>query len=214
MANQPCPNIAQVTFKLVADAQDIQNSLYFEKSGGWAAGDMTTLAAAAEAQFIAQMLADYCADVRFHQVIAVDLTSLTTERAVTTPDFGNVGTHLGQSMPNSVCIALQVSTGSRGRGKQGRIFHGPLPEDVVNQDLVDATFADAVVQDWLGVVDACLVALPGITHVVLSRYAAGVKRPDGIGLPALDIAYSNLYIDVQKDRLPFHKKRRKKITTP
>lgn len=212
MANQPCPNIASVVFKSVYDSQNIQNTMYFEKAGGWVAGDMADLASTAEAAWIAQMLGHYSNDVTFMGVVATDLTSLLGERAITTPDFGNVGTATGTSAPGNVAFAIQQQTGNRGRGKQGRFFYGPIPSGSIAENVIQQTPADGVVASLDAVVAAIVAGVPGASHVVLSRYAAGVKRPDGIGLPVTGMGYTNLYLDSQRDRLPFHKKR--KITTP
>lgn len=212
MATQPCPNIASVVFKLTSDSQSIQNTMYFEKSGGWVAGDMADLASTAEGAWLANMLGHYCNDVTFIGVTATDLTDLTGERSITTPDFGNVGTALGESAPANVAFAIQQQTGNRGRGKQGRLFYGPIPNSNVRENVMTQAAADAVVSAWEAVVTAILAGVPGTTHVVLSRYQGGAKRPSGIGLPVFGLGYSNLYIDSQRDRLPFHKRR--KHTTP
>src|SRR5690349_13622370 len=117
MATQPCPNIAQVTLELESDGQKIQNDYYFAHAGGWSAGDMQTLGDAFRSAAVTHLPGKYCGDVTFIRVVATDLTSLAGERYVTQFAPGTVGTVGGQSSPNSVALALEKSTGNRGKGQ-------------------------------------------------------------------------------------------------
>lgn len=212
MATQPCPDIAQLVFTFQYDAQTIQNTYYFENTGGYGVGDMTTLASAADTAIAASLMADYNADVNYLGVTATDLTSLAGERhrieRATPVPGGGVGT----SAPGNVAFCITKLTGSRGKGQQGRVFIGPLPDDAVTGDLASETWAGNYLADLNTVIDAIKAAKAGTQHVVLSRYEGGVKRPFGIGKLVTGMAPQNFYVDSQRDRLPFHKKHKKPRT--
>jgi hypothetical protein len=173
---------------------------------------MDIISDAWEESWRTEMMPHYTGEVRLNRVVAVDLTSLNTERAVTSAPTNTIGTFSGESSPSSSAIAIQKQTGSRGRGKQGRLFVGPLPESQVVFNTISATWADAYITSLIATIGVITDAFPTAVHVVLSRYLNGVKRAAGIGLPVLHIGYTNLNLDVQKDRLPDHKRRRRQTT--
>jgi hypothetical protein len=214
MATQPCPDIAQAQIQMMCDAQTIEHSFYFKRDAGWTEALITALAAEMGTQWVLHMMADYPAAVTAVRAVATDLTSLAGSRAVYEIPLTPGGSDTGDVSPNNVCLAFQVSTGNRGRGRQGRIFYGPMSIDHISGDQVAEVHADAVKGDLAAVTAAILAAIPGTQWVVLSRWLDGAKRAEGVGIPAQGIVYTNLYLDSQKDRLPQHRKRKKKKTTP
>lgn len=210
MATQPCPNIAQAQLQFYSDNELIEHSLYFEKDTGWTSGSITALAAEVGTQWATTVMPDYPEEVALYRCIATDLTSLEGSRAVYELPVPAAGSIIGGPTPNNVCFAMQLGTGSRGRGKQGRLFIGPLARADVTADKWLEARAEATATDIQSVATAVEAALPGANWVVLSRYSGGVKRANGIGLPVLSVGYSNLLTDSQKDRLPQHKKRKKR----
>lgn len=212
MATQPCPGIAQVTIQMQYDAQNIQNTLYFENTGGWATGDMTALASAIDTAWGTSVMPDYAADVSYLGCTATDLTDLSSERHRVERATPVAGGTPGTSAPGNVAFCITFLTGSRGKGQQGRIFVGPLPDDSVTGDKVSEVFANAYQVDLETTIAAGEASKPGTQHVVLSRWENKVKRPFGIGKLVTGVAPQNFYVDSQRDRLPFHKKHRKPRT--
>lgn len=208
---QPCLDIAQLTMYLVADGQSIIHNLYFFKGDHWSAASIQTLANDATSSWLSDLAPVYTDETAFYGTVATDLTSLTSPRHVDKLATPVVGTHAGTNAPQNACLALQLGTGDRGRGHQGRIFHGPLVAGSVIQDTVDATYANAIVSGWEAFVAHCLAGLNPAKQVVLSRYLNGQKRPFGISMDVINIGYSNLAVDSQRDRLPGHKKRKIKV---
>lgn len=210
--NQPCPNIAQVTIEMEYDGQSIFQDYYFEKMGGYSTGDMSSFASAAVTEVSSEYPSLFTADVKFIRVVATDLTNLTKERHVQPFAAGLTGSVTGQSVAGNVAWSVQKQTGNRGKGAQGRIMWGPLPESNVGANTIDGTFAGLIVAEIVAVCDNIAAAVEGSFHVVLSRWENKVWREFGIGKPVLNIGFTNLTLDSMKLRLPQHKKR--KITAP
>lgn len=216
MAHQDCPNIAQVTIEMEADGQRIFNDYFFERPAGWSAGDMQALANDFRSEWQSNMLGFYAATVSMIRVVAVDLTSLTTERAVDSFSPGENGSSASAATPNNVCWALTKSTGTRGRGQQGRIFVGPLIETAVTANQISETYANEYLAALQIVLDGAILGLTGAYHCVLSRYHGvdvnhkPIPRAVGIGLRVLALTYTNLDTDSQRDRLPGHKRHKKR----
>lgn len=207
---QPCPDIAQLSMFLQADGQNIQHNLYFYKPTHWDSTTIETLAADAHSAWLSTLGGTYTNQTAFFGVTATDLTSLSGVRAIVRDTTGITGTHTGSNLPNNVAFAVQLGTGSRGRGQQGRIFHGPLVATLTSQDTINSVYADSIVTAWRDFVAAAMTGLTGVTHVVLSRVHGGAKRTNGVGLAVVNIGYSNLLLDNQRDRLPLHKKRKRR----
>jgi len=212
MAHQNCPNIAQVTIEMECDDQAIINDYFYEKPGGWVPAEMAEVANTFRSEWQSHMLTLYSEDVQFNRVVAVDLTSLSTERSVDAFSPGTTGTVTQPSAPNNVCWALTKATGTRGRGQQGRVFVGPIPETSVSSNSIAEVYANDYIAALQAVIDGVTIAIPTAYHVVLSRYHGvdanhkPIPRAVGIGLRVLARSYTNLDTDSQRDRLPGHKK--------
>lgn len=214
MATQPCPGIAQVIISLQYDAQNIQNTLYFENTGGWIPGDMENLATAIDTAVAGSLMADYGQDVSYNGVTATDLTDLSSERHRIERVPAVVGGTVEDSAAANVAFCITFLTGSRGKGQQGRIFVGPIPDSQVLENKVTSIWANAYLVDLETVIAAGEASKPGTQHVVLSRWENKVKRPFGIGKLVTGVGPQNFYVDSQRDRLPFHKKHKKLTPAP
>lgn len=217
MATQPCPDIAQTVIRMQSDLEGIFNDLHWLKPGGWVAGDMDTLANTLVTAATASLPGIYCNDVQLLEIVATDLTSLTSERAVVPFPSGTVGTVAGGSTANNVALAMQKITGNRGKGQTGRLFVGPLPESFVTQNEVSTVNAASIKAAFDALVTAVQAWDPIIQPVVLSRFLGvdpvthkPIPRPAGIGHIQRSFGFTNLFVDSQKDRLPGHKKRKRK----
>jgi hypothetical protein len=213
MAHQDCPNVAQITLEMECDGQSIFQDWYFLHPGGWPLGAMQTLANDFRSAFQSDYPTLFSVDTSFIRVVAVDLSSLATERAVDAFGPGETGTVTGVSAANNVCWAVTKSTGQRGRGQQGRIFWGPIPAASVVSNSISESLANNIIGAINAVISAGLTGFPTAQHVVLSRYSGvdpvthkPIPRPFGVGLPVHSMTYTNLDTDSQRDRLPGHRK--------
>lgn len=208
MATQPCTNIAQIVVELTHTTEKIQNTFYYEKTDGYAVGDILDLASEFDTAFLAEIMPNYSTDVSFSRIVVTDLSSLAGERVVVTPVAPIAGAEVSESAPAVVALSVQKLTGSRGRGQQGRVFVGPIPEAYLSLNQVTAAYAQRFIDGYTAIDTAIALWQPTCGPVVLSRYSNGVKRPIGIGLPILSYGTTNLLVDVQDNRLPQHKRRR------
>jgi hypothetical protein len=117
-------------------------------------------------------------------------------------------------LPLNVTKAIELFTGNRGRGVNGHFYWPALSEDQVAGDNI-AGAAQAAMQAAL---QALIIAVPGTIPTavltVLSRWLGGVKRANGIGRTVTSAECPNTYCDTQKNRLPGHKRKKKRTVAP
>lgn len=216
MATQPAPGIAQVEMILTDDAQRVQNTFHVDKGGGsaWSVVDLDALLDCFYDTYWASIKPLVGSAMSLISLVATDLTSLTGYKVARAIDPPEAGTNASPILPNSVTKAIRLDTGSRGKGENGRIFVPSLSEaDVTNNTVAGATLA-AWVAALEGLKTAIPAAIPSAALCVLSRYLGRAKRPEGIGRPVVHVNTANATVDVQKDRLPGHKKHKKIIVPP
>jgi hypothetical protein len=209
MPFQPIPLTAQATIHMQSDGQSIQHSMYFQSTDGWSGAEITSLAATFADAWQDFMMPLYPDTVQALFAVAVDLASLTGGRAVFSYPAPVNGGLAVTPTPNNVAFAVQIATGSRGRGQQGRLFIGPLSEGATTGNLITQAAAAAFVAAINGVGNQVesqidLECTWGIIHRVIN----GVRPANGTFTATTGAGFSNLYLDSQKLRLPFHKKRR------
>jgi|SRR5690349_13031395 len=111
-------------------------------------------------------------------------------------------------------LAVHASIGRRGRGINGRTFWIGLAENQTDKDHVIAATGTAIVAalNDLATAVASTVGWEGlaIPHLVV----AGVRPPVAQSDVVVDYSLADLVLDSQRDRLPGHRRRKKKITGP
>lgn len=213
MATQPAPGIAQVEMILTDDAQRVQNTYHVDKGGGaaWTLPELETLLDCFYDTLWADIKPLVGSAMTLISLVATDLTSLTGYKIARAIDPPEAGTNASPILPNSVTKAIRLDTGSRGKGENGRVFVPSLSE----ADVTNNTVGGVALAAWVAALEALRLAIPGAVPgaflCVLSRYLDKVKRPVAIGRPVVHINTANANIDVQKDRLPGHKKHKKRI---
>lgn len=211
---QPCPGICEIRAIYEADGQTIENVYHVRKDAltKWTTGELDAMATTFSNWHIANVIPLLSTAITLTEVILTDLTDLTGLRNVYAQEINNVGTHNNPMLPLSVTKALEWFTGNRGRGVNGHLYWPSFTEDqVTNDGVLDAIMDDVknALSAWLGE----MVGLPGFTAVVLSRYLGGVKRASGVGRPIIDVTSPNNDVSVQKNRLPFHKRHKRRVVT-
>lgn len=148
-------------------------------------------------------------------LVFTDLNSANGPRKAYPLDPPIVGDLTDQPIPANSTLAIKFDIGIRGRGTAGRMFWVGLAENQVDGN----TVATATITAILAALDALQTAVQtvGAPWVGLSvpHRTVGGAHPNPALQSAVDgFLATNNQIDTQKDRLPFHKKRRKKKTTP
>jgi len=117
-------------------------------------------------------------------------------------------------VPANATIAVKASVGHRGRGTNGRVFWFGLNVDQIDGNEVTPATAAAIVD----ALEALRVGIPTVTpftslvvpHLIVNKVPQNPAHVEEI----TEFLLSDSLVDTQKDRLPFHKKKRKPKTTP
>lgn len=208
MAVSPIPNCVQMNVNMVADGQRVMNTFYYKFPGTPNAFDLNTMLAAANTAWATYFSVNLSTAIALHSLTAVDLsgpTGVRIDRATDPPVPGEVA---GDYLPLNATAAFKRSGAVRGRGVNGRIFWPILAEAQVTgdqlTDLAAGDFLDAVVAFDNAVKAAC----PSGTLQVIP-HKTGLYR--GTATPIEAWVLADKYIDSQRDRLPFHRRHKKRV---
>lgn len=208
-------NCATFVFDYRYDNQAIQNSIAINLPSGWNATQLEAMASALEAWWTAELQPHLPNSIELHQIIATDQTALTSARvAHPVSQFGGTAAPAGTICPANVTCAIHFNTGDRGRGRSGRNYFPILMEAQVDNDYLDAAMAAIIEAAYAALQAAITAAIADAIWVVLHRIAGGEQLAAGTWSPVLGAGFRDFVIDSQRDRLPFHKKHKKKKTVP
>lgn|SRR5581483_11961043 len=213
MATQNCPGVLQVEMQYIADGQTIENVFHVLKTTGaaWSREEITTaLGEFQEVYWTGHQKALLPAQISLFNIVGTDLTSLEALKVDLPISPSEHGADASASLPANVTLAVKLAIANRGRGRSGRIFWPAIPETYVTENEVDPAYAANII----AAVQALVTAIDGIGPefqlCVLSRWLNGAKRADGVGFPVDDVTITDSIVDSQRDRLPGHKKHKKK----
>ncbi len=136
---------------------------------------------------------------------ATDLTSLSGAMAFRATDIHSVG--LAAGVPINSTFAVKLDTGLRGRGRNGRIFWVGLNEDAVDVAKVHSDYATSVI-NAVGALKDAIAAVSDWNLCVLHKERDKVPLNPYEFSNVVRIAYTDLAVDSQRDRLPGHKRRK------
>lgn len=207
---QAIVDVCQTQIVYQSDAQRVQNDLHFHREGGWAEGDLSLLNTTIGDWWDTHAKVLLPEELSIVEITSTDLTSLAGSRVSLEYDSPIAGTHASPIMPLNVTLAIKLATANRGRGRNGRIFWPAFSEDQIAGDRVLTATASAIVTALNNLITEVQAADPQVTCVVAHRIVAGAKIYPGGYTPVVGFTVTDNYVDSQKDRLPFHKKHKKK----
>lgn len=209
---QLAPKVARFEMKYQIAGALLENVFHARSTAGsW---DSTTLDAV-EAAFVAWFSAtgnQWVSDqMSLYEIIATDLTSLAGIRRVypiSPPLDGNISS---PPLPTNATFAVKANIGTRGRGQNGRTYWPSLSVDQVTVDQLNKTNADQIVAA-LNTLRTSIAAVTGCDGLCIPHFMVAGVRPPSVGNSLVtSYSYSDLYVDSQRDRLPLHKKHKRKV---
>lgn len=207
---QPAPGVLQVEMVYTDDAQRVQNNHYVDNGtdAAWSTAEINAVLDEFQNTYWAAIRPLLPATTSLQAIIGTDLGTLTGKKVIRNVDPVEAGTNVSPGLPNSVTKAIRYDVGTRGKGQNGRMFIPSLCEADVTLNKVSG----ATMLAWIAALHDLKLAIAGIAATyalsVLSRYAGKVRLATAVPKPIVDFNYPNEYVDVQKDRLPLHKKRK------
>lgn len=213
---QPCPGVCELRAIYTADEQTIENVYHFAKSNlqRWTQLELDSLKDVFNTWHIASVVPLLPIGITLAEIVLTDLTDLQGLRNVITGLSNATGTHNSPIMPLSVTKAMELFTGSRGKGVNGHLYWPAFAEDQITGDQVVSGNMDSITLALETLLSTVAETLTGVSWCVLSRYADHARRAVGIAKPIAAIESPNSDVSVQKNRLPFHKRHKKRNTVP
>lgn len=199
MAFQAVPNTALVCINGTLFGQEIQNTLYFEKAGGYIMADLLDLAAVVRSWYFTNVMPILSNDYVFREITAQDISAEAGEIAFNTAGTGTAGGNTAPSLPGSVAIAVSFRTGLAGRSYRGRNYLSGLVEaGVTGNTLADVT-RTAITTAYAELLD--VLSDTDFVWGVVSRVTAGLPRPVGIITAITSVIIVDAFVDSQRRRL-------------
>lgn len=195
----PTPGAVRVDAIQTNSGSNMENTLwYYFASGEVTVADMLALGSAINGIFDTSFVPLHPGSWSFRGCVITDQSSIDAP-SVLVPDLGAVGTNAGDVMPNNVAWCVSFKTAGRGRSSQGRNYLPAIPRDSVFEDLLDVTYAEAVITAYNRLLEPDLGL--GAHLVVVSHVTGGLPRAAGLVEPVVAITWADLIIDSQRRRL-------------
>lgn len=215
MAHQDVPNTVRVEVDYAYDNNNMKNVWHVRTSDVPTLTDLDSIAGAMQTWLGTDWAPQAAPEVSALTITCTSLHNLSGPRATYAINPPIPGTAPSPALPANVTIAVKANIGTRGRGKSGRTFWVGLGEDMVtNNELAPAT-ATAIVTalDQLNTLMADVGA--NLEGLVIPHFVVGGVRPPTVTTSqVVNYSMANFVTDSQRDRLPGHKKAKRRTPTP
>lgn len=211
MASVLIPGTVEAEILMRLDSQEIENTLYFNKTGAWTPAEENDLALDLITWWGTHYSPPMSNMLVLHSVKITDWTSLTGAQVEVAPGSPFVGGQATEAMSNNVAPAISFHTASRGRSFRGRNYISGVPIDVVTQNTLLTAWTDAMVAAYTALFD--VATANGCVWVVASRFSGveivdgkkrAIPRAEGITTPVTAAIFTDQTVDSQRNRLPNH----------
>jgi hypothetical protein len=197
----PVPNTMMCALIYDQAGEVTQNTLFFSRTFGLDPETLET-AAAQLANWWFVYLSDWqSVNVQLRNVIAADLTTITSYVATYTPSSVTGGNSEAAPLPNNVSGCISFRTPFRGRSFRGRNYTVGMTLDfLASANTMTSAYMTAVQTAY----NTLVTAPPEetLTWVVASRFSGGLPRAEGIVTPITSAGFANNVTDSQRRRLP------------
>lgn len=200
MAFQSVPETAQITIQYQQNAETLINTFYGLKPGGYNLTELGQLANSIDNAIGADWLPIQTEDTEYERTT---VRGLEDENDLEVVDLSNAGPGevAFKGTPNNVTLSIKKSSGQTGRSARGRIYWIGLANTQL--DTNENRVAAASVLNIIDAVEAVRVATAvlGWQPVLVSRFAGGVQRDEGVTFPWVATDAVNDNVDSQRRRL-------------
>lgn len=200
MAFVPVPNGAKVAVEMTSSGQNVVNTFWFTKTGGFIIDDLEALAEAVWDEYAAFVAAEYGSGVSLMRVVATDMRTQFAPQFTTDHD-PVVGTDdTGVALPNNVALCISKRSGLTGRSTRGRNYF--LVQNSGNIAGQSATGAFAAAVDTLVSAIAAAAGTINWVEVVASFVQNGVPLATAVTYAITSHVVVDLTLDSMRRRLP------------
>lgn len=208
MAFVSVPNAALVELRFLNLLQHVENTLWFERADAPTVANLSALATAVKAWWLANMKPLQPTSVLMNEVVATDMTTNTGPQVSIPAVAGDQGSVSDPALPNNVSLAVSFRTAARGRSFRGRNFIPALWETGVVGNTVQDTIVAAIQLAYEQLIIDAGVAAAGWTWGVASRFSGvdangdPIPRATGIFTPIVSVVIVDPTVDSARRRLP------------
>lgn len=199
MAFQSVPNTAEAVIQQVLAAQTLVNVVNFQRSGGYDNTSLFALATAVDDWFGTEVLTGLSNQLGYTGTLCRGLEDENDITASVSTTAGQGGI-VSNSLPANAALVVTHRSNFTGRSARGRTYHCGIP-------LTAQQSAATVTGAFTAFLNAAWDTLPtylsgtGWVHVIVSRYAALMKRETGVTFVVDVSECRNVNIDSQRRRL-------------
>jgi hypothetical protein len=198
----PADDVVQANLRFTLLDQKIENTLYFYYAP-------TSVSVAAMQQLgldliswwgtnVAPELVD---DIFMREVYLTDLSTQTGPTASVVPGNNIIGGYSSDPVPNNVALCVSFRTNGRGRSARGRNYISGFSETQLSGNTMDTAIADNIRAAYELLLDP-ITFTDDWLWVVLSRFANGNPRAQGLVQPVETAVLTDYTVDSQRRRLP------------
>lgn len=201
MAFIPVPDTVMAELRMAINGQQVENTLYFQKEGGWNVPGATQLANDLLVWWTTLLSVQLSEQLVLREVTVSDLNVVDSfQVTVPAPTPNPSGGVVGEAEPNNVSLTVSFRTGLRGRSFRGRNYVVGIPKEKTLNSQVISTFSAYMQGSYQGIPSA--ITLSGGTWVVASRFHANAPRVTGVSTPVTAVVVVDDFVDSQRRRLP------------
>lgn len=194
-------NTAEVEVRQMLFGQLIENTLYFFNPAGWDADSLMTLATAIGAWWAAEIMPQLSEEITMREIVARDLTTLTSPQAVDPSWAGIPGAQPGAAAPSNVALAISFRTALSGRSFRGRNYISGFQVTNVTENSVASGIGDALVAAYNDLQSVVTAEFSDAAWVVVSKFSGGVARLAGEVTPIVVASLTDYFVDSMRRRL-------------
>lgn len=204
MAFIPVNNAAKAALKFTAFGQQLVNTLWFIKDGGWTESDLTDLCTALNSWVVGEYAPLMSNDCSYIGSTAVDMSAEGQEGVEVNLSTPEEGGNVVAGLPLNVTAAVKFLTGFTGRSNRGRNYFVGLGENQVTGNTLESAAITAI-QGAYDALGSYLLDM-GATHVVASLFSGvdseGKPIPRSAGVTRSVTSYAmDQFADSMRRRL-------------
>jgi hypothetical protein len=209
MPHQDVTNTVQFEMRFYMGNNNAQNTLHALCATTPGLADLNDLGAVVDAWIETEWAPIASEDWTATEIVLTSLDSIDGPRRSIPISPAVPGEVAVDAMPANVTIAVKEDIGRRGRGTAGRVFWIGLAESQVNGNQIEALTQTAIVAA-LETLRTNVEALPNFEGLCVPHLqVAGIRPAVATADQVQAFVLTDVGIDTQKDRLPFHKKKKR-----
>jgi hypothetical protein len=208
MPHQDVTNTVAIEIRFFLGSANAQNTLHARCATTPGLADLDLLGAEVDAWLETEWAPISSTNWSAVEIVLTSLDSIDGPRRSIPISPPIPGTVAVDAMPANCTIAVKEDIGRRGRGTAGRVFWIGLAESQVDGNQLEAASATAILAA-LEVLRTNIEALDNFEGLCIPHLVVDHARPNPAGSDLVQqFTLTNLYMDSQKDRLPFHKRKK------